>query len=804
MLTFTKKRNWLILIFSVLLISASLFVWWMSSSNFKSSYKEIKHQYYSVVAEQVVSELEASIKYGKSLDSFYNIDGIFAKLTSLLPAHIKAVITNSKGDVLYTSFDNNEDKNEVIKVIQNQNVVMKLQNITLAQSYVSLEQGNHEVMILPIGDKSGVVIGSLVLICPSAAITVELEPQQMETLRISLLVLGISLLLLIIFLCFAPVPEETENDRRRQLLLKVVPALIVMVCIGVQSITMYDQYKAKYKSAIADGAGGILTYIETTVGSMYQKGIPYEQMDGLTEYLTGKAKDTPIIWNIRIYNSIADTGEVLEREDSWRISAPLTHKKEGADTQVEIQLSQEYMDEQMLNMLLVFLVTMIAATVIIFEAMRLPDLLMFRRSRQYNTGSVIQYEKITSGLRIETFIFFMAVYASMPFSAILIRNWDAQLFGLSTDMTASLPMTFELLSLMLFSLVFARFFSKSASRVLLCVSAIVIILGNILSALVTGPLYLILCRVLCGAGFAGIKNVLNAIIASGSEGSERTGLHIAAMNAGILGGIMCGGSLGAVIANSISTSFTYLFTAGILLVAIAILLYIFPWKLIKQKMETVTTGVKNMSQGMGHVLLQGKVLKYLVMVTLPLNLGLMFIVAFIPGYVQKVNLPVILVSYGYLVNGLLGIYLGPVLAKVLTRRLGRTVSVALMLLIGGIAISILSIKPSVAIILLSTALMGLFDGFGSPVSTDYFLEMPEIKDNIDIPSSLAFLGVMGNAIQMVSPMIYGWLLLIAAVTGINSLLVLGLVYLAFAVLFLAPFRGNYANPKRLSSKNMSA
>ena len=805
------KRKWLILVFTILILAASLFVWWMSSSNFKGSYKEIKQQYYSVVADQVVNELEASIKYGKSLDSFYNISGIFEKLTTLLPSHIKAAITRSSGEILYTSFDNETDKNDYIRVLQNSNVSAKLKSITKNQTYAVLEQDNYDIMILPIYDKSDDTIGSFTLIYPAAAINSELEPQRMENLKISLLVLIIPVLLLILFFCFVPMLEEEEKgtqenaqedskkdsgrNRRRNLMLYVFPALIVMVSIGVQSIIMYDQYKAKYKSAISDGASGILNYLEVSVNTMHQKGIPYEKMSGLTEYLTEKAEDTPIIWNIRIYRSIADTGETLKRENSWVISVPLTHEADGNNTQVEIQISQEYMNQKMMNMLLVFLVTMIVAAVIIFEAMRLPDILMFRRSSSFNTGSFMQYEKITSGIRIISFIIFMGVYSSMPFSAILMRQWNAKIFGLSTDVSASLPMTLELLSVMLFSILFARLFKKSGQKVLVLSSGICMIAGNALCALVAGPGDIILFRILCGAGFAGLKHGLNTIISSGSEGEERTGLNIAGMNAGLLGGIMCGGSLGAVIANSMGISLTYLFTAGLLLVSVALVLYIIPWKLLKQKIRDVASREKTATKGLMQVLFKGNVLKYLLMVTLPLNVGLMFIVAFIPGYVQKLELPVILISYGYLVNGLVGIYLGPALSRLLTKIMGRTMSVSLMLVMGAIAILILGIQPSIAVILVSTALMGLFDGFGSPVSIDYFIEMPEIKSKVDISSSLAFLGVVGNATQMISPMFYGWLMLMSTSADFNILLMLGAGYLMFALVFLISGNKQLVNTK---------
>lgn len=793
---FNIKRKWFILIFTALIITAFLFVWWMSSSNFEGSYREITQQYYGVVAGQVVSELESSIKYGKSLDSFYNISGIFGKLTALLPAHVKAVILNGKGEVLYTSFAGEANGNDYAKALQNPLVAAKLKNMPEGQSYAALVEGSYEIMILPISGKNNTVIGSFTLIYPVTAVSDELQPQHMENLRLSVLVLVIPLLALIIFLCFAPVADEpgkgekktAEKGERwqnvRRELIYLVPALIVMLGIGVQSTIMYNHYQVKYKSAISEGARGILAYIENSITSMHHKGVSYDKMSGLSDYLTAKARNTPIIWNIRIYNTIADTEDALERENQWVISAPLAPEMKGDKLQVEIQISQEYMKNKMFNMFLVFLVTIIVSGVVIYELMRLPDIMLFRKGKQFNMGTELQYEKVTVSLRIISFIAFMGMYTSMPFSAILMRQWDAKLFGLSTDMTASLPMTLELVAIMLFSMVFARLFGRTGLMPFLLASGIFIIAGNALSGTASGPLQIIFFRVICGIGFAGIKHVMNNMISSSSGDSTRTGLHIAGMNAGLLGGIMCGGSLGAVIANSMGISFTYMFTAGILVVFAAVTLYITPWKLMRQNMlAAAPLQGKAPRGGTLGLLLKGKVLKYLVMVTLPLNIGLMFIVAFVPGYVQKMSLPVILISYGYIVNGLLGIYLGPLMVKLLAGSLSRSANVAVMLALGGIAILMFGIYPSVGVILLSTALMGLFDGFGSPVSTDYFIQMPEIKDKMGVSSSLTVLGVVGNATQMLSPMLYGGLMMVTVTAGVNALLILGAVYLAFAVVF---------------------
>jgi len=804
-------RKWLISTFTALIVSAFLFVWWMSSSDFEGSYREISQQYYGVIGGQVVNEVETSIKYGKELDSFYDVSSIFGKLTTLLPTHVKAVITNSRGEILYTSFDSSVDKKDYLAVFQNPHVLAKVQNLSNEQNYTSLEQDKYEIMLLPISDKNQTVVGSFSLIYPAAAIIEELKAERMGNLKISLLVLIIAVFILIIFLSFVPIPDEKDKDpkerrqrntpwaRRRQLTMFIAPALIIMLGIAVQSTIMYNQYQIKYKTALSESAHGILTYVNNSIASLHQKGVPYEKMQGMSDYLTSKVKETPILWNIRVYKAIADTGEALNRANTWGISAPLAPEVKSEKMQVEIQISQEYLDRKMLNMLLEFMATLIVSAVVIFEVMRLPDILIFRRSNQFNTSSPEQYHKITASLRILSFVAFMGMYASMPFSAILMRHWEARIFGLSTDIAAILPMTLELLAVMLFSMLFARFFSRSGQKTFIYGAGFLIILGNALCAVATGPLQLILFRGVCGIGFAGLKHVLNTVISLGTEGDERTGLNIASMNAGLLGGIMCGGSIGALITNSMGMSFTYLFTAGILFVFIIMILFTIPWKLLKQNMKNNKVKEEIGVKGTFHALLNGKVLKYLIMVTLPLNLGLMFIVAFIPGYIQKMNLPVIIISYGYLFNGLAGIYLGAFLAKKMTEKLGRNLCVSVMLVMGGIGILVIAFWSAAGIILISTALMGLFDGFGSPVAMNYFIEMPEIKNKFGVINSLAFLGVIGNAIQMISPIVYGWMMQMPTVSSVNPLMIMGVVYLLFAAAFLFPIRNGVNCRKELNS-----
>jgi len=798
------KRRWLVITFTVIAIISFLFMWWMSSSSFKSSYNEIKEQYYAIISEQVVNEVESSVKYGKKLDSFYNINSIFNQVGVLLSQEFKPLITNNNGEVLYTSFNNEPNKNEYLNALTQPNVAVKLKSQDQNKNYTTVAQGKYKIMIFPIHDKDEAYIGNFVLMYPASLGQGELQVQQNRTLQQSLVLMAVAVILLLLFFLLFPMETKDTGQGKEKIvaeqikkrrLLYAVPAIIVILGITVQSYTIYNQYRQEYRGALLEGARGILNYIDNTMTTLHQKGVPYDEMYGLEEFLADKVNETPILWDVRVNNVIYDTGSVLHRESNMSIMTPL--KSDGGDNYyIEVGISQDYLDREMRNMLLAFLGVIIIAGMMIFEIMRLPDIIILRNLAKTNGGDAAPYRSITVGLRAVTFMMFLGAYVSLPYSAIMIRQWGVSLFGLSTDVTASLPVTAELFAMMLFSLLFTRIHAFRQSKTWIFVSAGLVIFGNLLCTLAWSPLILIILRMVCGIGLAGLKTMINDIISYGYDNDERRGRNITEMNAGLLGGITCGGSLGAVIANSVGVSATFIGNALILVAFIAFTILALPWQLLRSnmtrelqnKIRDLQAKTKKLQTGLGlKGFFQPAVWRYLILVTLPLNLGLMFIVAFVPSYIQKMDLPVLLISYGYLINGLAGIYLGPLLARYLTGKIGRSKCIFTMLVLGAASMVLLFISPGIAVILLSTALMGLFDGFGTPVSIDYFIDMPELKDKMNVTSSLAILSVLGNAVQMISPLIYGGVLLMLD-TGVNSIAVLAAAYLLFAVLFIIPGR----------------
>ena len=56
------------------------------------------------------------------------------------------------------------------------------------------------------------------------------------------------------------------------------------------------------------------------------------------------------------------------------------------------------------------------------------------------------------------------------------------------------------------------------------------------------------------------------------------------------------------------------------------------------------------------------------------------------------------------------------------------------------------------IVLVSVALLGLFDGFGTPATSDYYVNMPAVR-KAGVSQGLALLHVVGSIVQTFSPVL---------------------------------------------------
>lgn len=793
----SNKKLWIFGVFAVFVAISMSFVSWLIYAVFADNYRDIKQQYYAVVSKQIVEDIENSVKNGKTIERFYGMDNVLSEMLELISSDsvtVRTAVTDSNGNVLYTSYASEEKKDEYNAIIASEIVQQNISFPDENTSYRIVTSGEYELMIQPIFDSKGEQIGSMNVFYRSADIDNELLPQKQSSNIATLLCVSATVLILMIYFLALPRSIADERDsgetaeiiqhkQRRNIFVFVIPVVAIMAGLMVQCVMSYNEYQKRYKDVMFEGATGISEYIGSVMDDLRDKGVPYHKMNGLEQYLAGKVDESPLLWNISVESVFADTSDLLEHASEYNICYTL-ETDEVSTVRISVEISKDYIDDKMMDMLLVFAVTFIVALIMIYELLKLPDILFSRLSKSYRSSSIQQSKSTASVVRLGAFIAYTGMYVGIPFSSVLINQWNKSVFGLSVTFLASIPMTAELLAIMLCSLFLLPLYKRINLKLVFIVSAGISAVANALCFLANSPEQLIVLRFVSGVGFAGIKYALNTIVSESSSDESDTTNNLAALNAGLLGGITCGGTLGAVIATAINVNTSYLIAALFIFVFIVIIVGFAPWKLIKQNMSVEKEKAPDEKKtNVFTVIFNPGILRYMLLVALPMNFGLMFVVAFFPSFVTSLGLPDVTTSYGYLINGLIGIYLGPVLLNKLSKKLGKTACVVLSLVLGAVSVFILNINAPLVISLVSVALLGLFDGFGTPATSDYYVSMPVVK-KLGVSQGLSVLSVVGSVVQTFSPLLYS-VILAGGSLGIN---IMSIVFIACAVLFLVTIR----------------
>ena len=192
-------------------------------------------------------------------------------------------------------------------------------------------------------------------------------------------------------------------------------------------------------------------------------------------------EDSPLLWNVSVVNVYADTSDVLTRSSEYNVSLKIGSSEDGLNTHINVEISKEYIDDKMISMLLVFAVTFAVALIMIFELLKLPDALFTRISRNFRSSREIQAGAVAPVLRLGSFIAYTGMYVGIPFSSVLITQWNKSIFGLSVTFLASIPMTAELLATMLCSLLLLPVYRRMNLKLVFAVSTLISAAANFLA-----------------------------------------------------------------------------------------------------------------------------------------------------------------------------------------------------------------------------------------------------------------------------------------------------------------------------------
>jgi len=761
--------------FPVLSLLALLFVFWIGVSSFQGNSHEIFRQLYRTIAIQSVTDIEAAVRTGKTIEGFYGIDSLLHGTIGYIGENAQAAVTDASGRVIHSTFDM---ESVYTRLMREDNVQVSMEQGAHSREGAIVTADDYEILIQPIFGRDASQSGNLCIIYP--AWNPELFAEQSDRMLVMTLIVAVCIMAAVFIWLFIQRRVGAALNGR---LFAAVPALLLAVGILIQGAVSFFTYQAHYREMMLRSARITSLYMESLVSQVREKGVPYDRMHGLDVFFAEKLDYMPGLWDMKLVRVLADSQEVLARDNDYQISVPISEEGEQTNMRLDVTISRAYIVERMNETLLLSFIMLIICVVAVVEIMKLPEIIALRLSGDFAQPSHKQWEGTRSGLRLFSFLMYTAVYIVIPFSSMLVRQWRQTMFGLPLDVTAGIPMTVEILALMLGGLLCVVVFKRLNVKIGLSSFAALFIAANLACLLVDRPLPLAVLRFLSGIGFSGAMFTANYVISHYPRLEGVRSSALAGINAGLLGGIMVGGALGAVIASTMGILYCFIAAAGLCAVAGVVLLTIMPWKMLIEKHKESR---RDVAAGIGRIsvrsLLNPRVIAFFLLVMVPLSFGLMFIVAGMPVFAQAKGLSPLLLSCGFLANGIAGIYLGGPLLNMFTRKMTGSALVAATLILGGFAVGALFLPPTWLMLLLCAFLLGIFDGVGTPTVMLVFLELPGIKD-MRMVDALAVESTIIRAVNILAPLAYG-LIIASTANSEGAFAALGGAFIAAGLLYL--------------------
>lgn len=763
-----KNNKIAIVIFMALSLFSMYFVTWIGQMAYDNTSIELQEQHIGSEVSGIVSLIENSINFGKEISNYYGIDEELDEVISIREGSLYAVILDKEGEVLYVS-SNMEKGDKSIGILKDLYGAKYQEEIAEIVEHTGIgtmvEIGSNRSLVFPISRNDASLVGHLVVIYDKDNLIEEEFDYDLNLLMLIIwAAINAVLILATLFM------EQSDKWY-----IRFLPAIVIMIGMFIYIVFLYTTYRERYENMIDSNARMTAEYIQTSVDSLVEKGLPPEHTGQIGKYLDEKVAANETIGSIYIAKGYYDTSEHVNYNNGNNISLPIA----DGEAMINITVNEDYINDKMVMMLLNFGAIFVICLMITYELTHMVDIIGARLKPDFGEDTPEQRSGIGSQIKLISFLSYTAIYTSMPYAAVIMRSWDASVFSFSAAFSASLPLTVELLCIMVASLIIQKVFGNARMKWLIFLVFPLLILGNIACMRVDSPYLLIGLRAFCGIGFAFLKYWLNAYVAAGSESQKEVTANFGQLNAGLLGGITVGASLGSVLAQSFGYLFNYLFTAVICLGVLIFVWLIVPWKMIETRRKQSVGEASKEPVRIGRLLKSPSVLKAIILGDVPLNIGLMYVVAFLPVYMSNIGQPAVVTSYAYLINGLTGVYIG-LFFLALLKRLRPKWGASFSLIMGAFGIIILVAGQNAGIVLASAAIMGLFDGYGTPTITGFFTSLPEVA-SADTASMLTLYSIVGSAVQIACPILYN--MLIQPDGSTLYLLIFGIVFAAVGVVF---------------------
>ena len=667
---------------------------------------ESEEQYITTCNTGVIDEIEVSLTFGKRLSNYYGLSQVLSRAREYLPEGAILTMADVDGGVLAA---------------------------TKEGGHFALSLSDYGVVTQSVRDEKGKTAGVLTTYYEKQPITDGLMPAVIKSIIGSLAVLAAAIL------AAAAIGVKRRLDSSSV-------AVVLMAAIILQGAILVIIYAGAFENVAQQGVKSVASYVSASVNSVLDKDVHVDEIADLDAFFSKVRDENAFIEEIHL----AKAKDEVADENTYVEETTATD-----NTVLVLSVSEEKIRQLVISMILMFAATSFLSVIVMKESLTLFDMITFRMGTSFNTATDEQFDEIAKAIRYGNFLALTFDYMCLSFSALQIKEWNEGFFSISPVMAAALSISICQLADLFGMFAMPSIGKRIRGEHLMAVSAVTVIVSNVSCFLTHSVGAIIIMRFFAGVGTAGIKQVRNMVIAQGYSNESQRNQNLAASNNGVIGGLLCGMGLGGVVAGSFGYQATFL-VAGVGHVLYLIFeAWCIPWELLsKRKAGTLADEEKgNLLVRILSIFRSVSVWRTIGLVVVPQYFLLMIIVCLIPGRIQSEGMSGVVLTYANLLNGVIGLYVGERLYRLLQRFIKNDLRIQIIMIITGAATLFVMDIPvfPVVMILLAASLSGIIDGVGSPVSTDIFMGNAYVMRYLNDTEILMLYSVIGSAVMAAAP-----------------------------------------------------
>lgn len=378
----------------------------------------------------------------------------------------------------------------------------------------------------------------------------------------------------------------------------------------------------------------------------------------------------------------------------------------------------------------------------------------------------------TGILRFITFLIYFftnLATAILPIYAMRIAG-NSVTFGLSREVLSAIPISAEVAACAVFSFLGNKLIKRFGGRKTAFISAILITAGLVLR-IVPNIWVLTLAQIIMGAGGGTLILMINILITGLPEDDRDKGF--AYFSGASFSGGNCGILFGGFLIQWVSYSTLFLISAGISIILIFT---------AKRYMSDINT-VQESEEGAGNVpawkfVFNPRILAFVFLMLIPAAIVSYYVNYLYPILGEKWGLSETYIGYSYLIDAVFVLAFGGLLTKVFAKR--KRLGVAVSSIVYAMAFVVVILMNNIPALFISLALVGLSDGFGNPLMTGYFTDLPEVEE-YGYDRAFGIYSIFENIALSVGSFVFSYVLIMGVGKGLT---VLAIALTALSLVFM--------------------